>query len=85
MGQAQSLQVRLNGEMMGTWSIGREHSFQYAESWLDSPLRRSLSLSMPLTGRHSRYSGKVVENFFEIGKDCVGAAQLLPEGDTPLG
>ena len=115
MGRIQSLNVWLNGVQIGTWSIGREHSFQYSEDWLESPLKRSLSLSMPLTSGKYRYSGKVVEDYFdnllpdsmdirrriqarfrlgdskafnllsEIGKDCVGAVQLLPEGESPTG
>jgi len=105
----------MNGQLAGTWHVNKNkpQQFQYADSWLNSPHGRMLSLSMPFQPGNSPFSGDVVENFFdnllpdnneirrriqqsfgtsgispfdllaEIGRDCVGAIQLLPEGKEP--
>lgn len=105
----------MNGQLVGTWVVDRGiHRFTYQESWIQSPQRRPLSLSLPITpGQEVR--GPVVENYFDnllpdnkvirerlarryktasidafallqaIGRDCVGAVQLLPEGMEPQG
>lgn len=110
-----SLAVWMNGELVGRWSLSAqgEHEFHYADSWVSSPYRRPLSLSMPLQDTSQIYKGEVVEFFFEnllpnnieirrrlqsrfgtsgtrafelleeIGRDCVGAAQLLPDDMPP--
>lgn len=110
-----SLNVWMNGQFVGTWIVDRAtHSFVYDGGWLDSPHRRSLSLSLPITtSREVR--GDAVANYFDnllpdndrirerlsrrfrttgidafslleaIGRDCVGAVQLLPEGTEPKG
>lgn len=107
------LGVWMNGERVGTWTVGRTraHSFQYDPGWADHPKSRPLSLSLPITA-DGRLTGDVVENYFdnllpdndairkrlsgrhrtkgidafsllkEIGRDCVGAVQLLPP-DAP--
>lgn len=111
----QSLNAWMNGELVGTWLVDRNsHTFRYAPSWLDSPRRRSLSLSLPI-GSSLKIQGQTVRHYFDnllpdnerirsrlrrrfglrsgdiidlleaIGRDCVGAVQLLPEGVTPEG
>jgi serine/threonine-protein kinase HipA len=109
MGQ---LTVWMNGELVGTWSNDRTHTFAYAPSWLKSAHARPLSLSLPLTST-LQLRGAMVESYFDnllpdndairkrirtkfgtrstnafdllsaIGRDCVGAAQLLPVGEVP--
>ena len=111
----QALGAWMNGESVGTWSVDHGvHTFRYDPRWLESPRRRSLSLSIPLTGT-LEVRGEVVRNYFDnllpdsdrvrarlrnrfklkdartfdlleaIGRDCVGAVQLLPEGAAPQG
>jgi len=107
-----TLDVWMNGELVGHWTFTATgvHSFAYHLSWLENPLRRSLSLSLPLSQGTAPFSGKVVEFYFDnllpdsigirkrlaskfhaesihafqllekIGRDCVGAIQLLPVG-----
>lgn len=110
-----SLKVWMNGELVGTWLVDRQsHAFRYEESWLESPHRRSISLSVPISGT-TEIRGQEVRHFFDnllpdndgirarlrrrfnlrsaepfdlleaIGRDCVGAVQLLPEGVAPQG
>ena len=110
-----ALNAWMNGEWVGTWSVGRAtHSFVYAASWLKSPKVRSLSLSLPITASRE-VRGDAVANYFDnllpdndrirerlarrfktksadafplleaIGRDCVGAVQLLPENIKPQG
>lgn len=109
------LAVWMNGERVGTWSVSRgSHRLRYEPSWLESPRRRSLSLSLPLTPglevagaqvRHyfdnllpdhdairervrRRYGARSTEAFdllTAIGRECVGAAQLLPPDHDPVG
>ena len=103
------LHLFMNGQRVGclTRTAVGQLRFEYAEEWLQSELKRPLSLSMPLS--QSFYSGDVVENFFDnllpdsqpirsriqarfgaksnrcfdllwhVGRDCVGALQLLPD------
>ena len=108
----------MNGHLVGHWSeSGGDHAFVYEESWLSSPSRRPISLSMPLRASSAPYRGETVVNFFDnllpdssavrttlqsrlgtssrepialleqIGRDCLGALQLLPpeEPGTPPG
>ena len=109
-----TLDVWMNGELVGHWKFTSAgvHSFAYHSSWLENPLRRSLSLSLPLAQGATPFSGKVVEFYFDnllpdsvgirkrlaskfgaesthafqllekIGRDCVGAIQLLPGGSS---
>lgn len=111
-----SLNVWMNGVLVGTWSHGRadSHRFTYESDWIKSPGCRSLSLSLPLTAS-AEIRGAVVANYFDnllpdndrirkrlkarfgtktdrafdllqaIGRDCVGAVQLLPPGTEPKG
>jgi serine/threonine-protein kinase HipA len=108
-----ALAVWMNGEHVGEWAFSsRGHSFRYNERWLHSPLRRPLSLSLPLEQGTDALTGPRVEAFFdnllpdsaairkrlshkfgtgiraidlleEIGRDCVGAVQLLPVETQP--
>lgn len=105
----------MNGEVVGTWLVDRNsHTFRYDTSWLQSPRRRSLSLSLPISGS-LEIQGQQVRNYFDnllpdnerirsrlrrrfglrsgdifelleaIGRDCVGAVQLLPLDTVPQG
>ena len=111
-----SLNVWMNGELVGGWSVerGGAHVFRYEQSWLDSPNVRALSVSLPIT-QVREVRGPVVESWFDnllpdsrpirervrmrfgiksgrafdllaaIGRDCVGAVQLLPPDREPTG
>lgn len=110
------LNVWMNGELVAVWSRTRTggHRLTYDGSWLRSPRRRSLSLSLPI-GPSREVTGTSVSSYFEnllpenhnvrrrlgarfhtrgteafelltaIGRDCVGAVQLLPPGTAPEG
>lgn len=108
------LALWMNGERVGTWRVTAqgEHELHYDKAWIDSPLGRPISLSMPLRPPEVPYKGEVVRNFFEnllpdnreirtriaqqfrtqtdafsllqeVGRDCVGALQLLLPGTHP--
>ena len=111
-----ALSIWMNGELVGTWSVGRtgHHRLDYAPSWRLSARSRPLSLSLPFTA-DNRLEGDAVRNYFDnllpdsdgirkrisaqfrtkgtdaftllqaVGRDCVGAVQLLPPGLTPEG
>jgi serine/threonine-protein kinase HipA len=109
-----TLMVWMNGERVGEWRFSPHggHAFRYDEQWLTNPLRRPLSLSLPLEQGTERLTGPRVESFFDnllpdssdirkrlshkfssgthaidllekIGRDCVGAVQLLPPDVEP--
>jgi len=110
------LDVWTNGNLVGQWElVSGEHRFSYAESWMNSPAGRQVSLSLPFTPGNMPHRGDVVRNYFDnllpdsdairrrlqekfathsagsfdllaaIGRDCVGAVQLMPEGAEPSG
>lgn len=111
------LNAWMNGQFVGTWTVraNRPQQFQYDEAWINSPMARVLSLSLPFQPGNRPHEGAHVENFFdnllpdnkdirqrlqsrfgtassqafdllrEIGRDCVGAIQLLPDDETPDG
>lgn len=110
----QTLMVLMNGESVGEWQFSPRagHVFRYDEQWLTNPVRRPLSLSLPLEQGNERLTGPRVESFFDnllpdsfeirkrlshkfssgtramdllekIGRDCVGAVQLLPPDVDP--
>lgn len=111
-----ALNVWMNGELVGVWSRTRTggHRLTYEATWLQSPRRRSLSLSLPI-GPSREITGAAVSSYFEnllpenanirrrlgarfrtrgieafelltaIGRDCVGAVQLLPPETAPEG
>lgn len=73
MPAARALDVWMNGEPVGRWELsGADQRFSYRASWLDSKLRRPLSLTMPLRPAGQPYTTKVVQPFFE---------NLLPDSD----
>ncbi len=109
------LHIWMNAELVGAWARTRgADALTYAPSWLESPHRRPLSLSLPFTTTR-RIVGDAVGNYFDnllpdaksirdrvgrrfgvrptdafellsaIGRDCVGAVQLLPPGMLPEG
>lgn len=110
--KSRSLALWMNGELVGHWRlpVTGSQEFLYAESWLASPARRPISLSLPLRPSREPYRENV-EAFFdnllpdnrqireriqrrfqtasvgafdllqEIGRDCVGALQLLDEAE----
>jgi len=63
----QSLNVWMNGQLVGTWHVrkNKPQQFEYAESWLSSRHRRVLSLSMPFQPGNAPLEGNVVENYFD--------------------
>jgi serine/threonine-protein kinase HipA len=111
-----ALSIWMNGELVGTWRVGRtgHHRLDYAPSWRVSARSRPLSLSLPFTA-DNRLEGDAVRNYFDnllpdgddirkrisarfrtkgtdaltllqaVGRDCVGAVQLLPPGLAPEG
>lgn len=109
------LDLWMNGERVGEWERDRRgvDVLRYNATWLDSPLARPVSLSLPLLPDGGEHRGAVVDAYFEnllpdsepirrriryrfhtrstsafdllteIGRDCTGALQLLPHGETP--
>ncbi|MCC5879640.1 MAG: HipA N-terminal domain-containing protein [Idiomarina sp.] len=105
-----TLDVYMNGIKTGEYTRTRSgaNTFIYDKDWHESPGRRSLSLSLPLST--TPYKGPQVYNYFDnlipdsreirkrivarfhanstepfdilsqIGRDCVGAVQLVPHG-----
>jgi serine/threonine-protein kinase HipA len=104
----------MNGEAVGTWSwLATGQELKYAESWLNSPRGRPLSLSLPFQPGNKPLGEPAVRFWFEnllpdsktirerlsrqfnvgsmtafdllaeVGRDCVGALQIVPEGDDP--
>jgi serine/threonine-protein kinase HipA len=63
----QTLMVSMNGEPVGEWQFSPRtgHVFRYDEQWLTNPLRRPLSLSLPLEQGTERLTGPRVESFFD--------------------
>ena len=75
--------------------------FSYSEAWLRSSQFRPLSLSLPAGLGATTLRGTAVESWFDnllpaastsafdllaaIGRDCVGAVQLLPPEQEPSG
>jgi serine/threonine-protein kinase HipA len=61
------LYVSMNGEHVGYWDStpNRPQVFTYAASWTASEEARPISLSLPISAPEARYSGPVVERFFE--------------------
>src|SRR5512145_1764586 len=61
------LDVWMNGEPVGYWRINAagQHEFAYAQSWLDHPATRPVSLSLPLLPSTQSHRGPMVGHFFE--------------------
>jgi serine/threonine-protein kinase HipA len=66
LSKSRALSIWVNGERMGEWRLpaGGGHELVYAESWLDSPAARPLSLSFPLRPSLEPYRAGV-EAYFE--------------------
>lgn len=104
----------MNGEFVGTWTTSPAgDELRYDATWLRSPQRRPLSLSLPFRPDNAPHRGPAVRDYFEnllpdsaairsrlatrfrtatpeafdlleqIGRDCVGALQILPDGQDP--
>ena len=69
---AQALDVWMNGERVGRWSLlaRGQHEFNYDDSWLAREHARPLSISMPLSD--APYRGALVESYFD---------NLLPDSE----
>ena len=65
--QSRELTVWMNGEQVGTWVLParRSQEFHYAGSWLSSPNRRPLSLSLQPVPAATVLRGLAVEAWFE--------------------
>ena len=65
--QARELSVWMNGERVGTWvqPARGAQEFHYAESWLSSPNRRPLSLSLQPVPGATELRGLAVEAWFD--------------------
>ena len=65
--QTQALDVWMNGERVGTWSVSPRspNTFAYAAEWLVNPRRRPISLSLPLTQGTEAFRGEGVEAYFD--------------------
>lgn len=114
--RSKRLDVWMNGILVGRWThsgSGQDH-FAYEASWLDHPLSRPISLSLPLAIGARGKAGLEVAAYFDnllpdslsirkrvasrfgaaslapfdllekIGRDCVGAVQLMPVDSTPM-
>ena len=114
---SQTLALWANGTRVGRWTITArgDMELQYDLAWVESPLGRPLSLSLPFNLGNEPLKGDTVNNYFEgllpdsdsirkrvatrfktgsteafdllsaIGRDCVGALQLLKDGKEPEG
>src|SRR6202011_2623985 len=62
-----ALAVWMNGEHVGEWAFASYggHSFRYDERWFGNPLRRPLSLSLPLEQGSDPLTGPRIEAFFD--------------------
>lgn len=69
------LELWMNGSYVGQWRVtpSGEHQLQYSDSWLNNPMVRPISLSLPLVDSASIHKGPIVEAFFD---------NLLPESDA---
>ncbi len=67
LSKKQRLYVAMNGEHVGYWDAtpNKPQEFTYAASWTASKEARPISLSLPISAPEARYSGTVVERFFE--------------------
>lgn len=61
------LNIWMNGELVGTWSPkrGAATEFQYANSWIESPRSRALSLSLPILPNNASHRGQHVDAWFD--------------------
>ena len=60
------LALWMNGERVGTWSLGPDgDELRYDDAWLESPRRRPLSLSLPFRPGNLPHRGPAVRAYFE--------------------
>ena len=60
------LALWMNGERVGTWSLGPDgDELRYDDAWLESPQRRPLSLSLPFRPGNLPHRGPAVRAYFE--------------------
>ena len=78
-----SLNIWMNGVLVGTWSYGRgdSHRFVYDADWLKSPACRSLSLSLPLSA--SAVSKKFLWRNHSTGRGFCDPALQMTENRKP--
>ena len=55
------------------------------EAYFENLLPDSVDIRRRIQRRFAAESGSAFDLLVEIGRDCVGAIQLLPEGEEPLG
>ncbi|MBK5200441.1 MAG: HipA domain-containing protein [Spirochaetaceae bacterium] len=58
------LYIAMNNSLVGIWEhkSSGEESFQYLDSWINNPLSRGISLSLPVVKQ--KYNNIIVRNFF---------------------
>lgn len=61
---------------------GREYVGLTVENYFDNLLPDSLSIRSRLQARVGAESGRCFDLLARIGRDCIGALQLLPEGES---
>ncbi len=110
------LAIWTNGLRVGHWRVhAGQDQLDYDPAWIESPLGRPLSRSLPFMPGNRPHKGDVVRHFFDnllpdndgirrrlkekfgtrdvgtfsllsaIGRDCVGAVQLLAPDEAPTG
>lgn len=60
------------------------HRGAYVTAWFDNLLPDSPTIRERLKRRFKTPSTEAMDLLAAIGRDCVGAVQLMPEGETPL-
>lgn len=63
----------------------RPHEGAHVENFFDNLLPDNKEIRQRLQGRFGTASTQAFDLLREIGRDCVGAIQLLPEGESPEG
>lgn len=61
------------------------HEGPYVENFFDNLLPDNKEIRQRLQGKFATASSQAFDLLREIGRDCVGAIQLLPDGETPDG
>ena len=114
---SRTLSLWANGERVGRWTLPARGPMElhYDADWVQSPLGRPLSLSLPFNLHNEPLKGAAVAHYFDnllpdsdairrriaarfrtgsvaafdllrvIGRDCVGAIQVLGDEEVPAG
>ncbi|MFT3778358.1 MAG: type II toxin-antitoxin system HipA family toxin [Ottowia sp.] len=114
---SRTLGLWANGEHVGRWTLPARGPMElhYDADWVQSPLGRPLSLSLPFNLHNAPLKGAAVAHYFDnllpdsdairrriaarfrtgsidafdllraIGRDCVGAIQVLGDEEVPAG